>query len=266
MDLSEIFKLPFLTRKMLSFEHATAFALQVVSQASVSSTITIRGATREGVFTLSQTLAADGSQTTSTFRLPDIPIWISVIDTEGNSEQGDCFITVNLLINDDIAWCLVSGLVYAQKGITWPNNTMEDLKPGHGRIKVVLGSDPAAGAEISETVPNGRAWKIHTLRLNLVTAVAAAARRVHVVITSAGLPILDVFSDIDQAASENRMYSVANFGGTDDSADDNDILIPFPKDLILPENTTITTQTTNLQAADNWAAPNLFIEEFFELP
>lgn len=266
MDPLGKLSLPFLTRKMLAFEHATTFKLKVSAISSVAANIRIRGFTSEGPFTFRHVTVSDSILEEETFALPDIPISIAAFDTAGSLIQGECFMALKLQINGDDYMQLCAGYVYDPKGLTWPAPYMTDLIPGRGRIGNRTAADPAAGDEISIAVTDGQIWHVLGLSFTLVAAAAAASRRVHVVFSDGQGTTIDTFATTDQIISETKKYSVAHFGATPDETDDNDILINMPSDIWLRTGGSIDTVTTNLNAGDNFSAPDLIIEEFFQFP
>jgi hypothetical protein len=253
----------FLTREQLALPLGTAFSLRITTQSNNAVPLTIRGMTKEGVFTLVHNTTSDGTDTSTDFRLPDLPIFISVYDDDFSFTQSSCHVSVDLLANEDRLYCLFSGNVYAQKGLSWPQTTTQDLIPNRGTFMVFTSDNPAAGAEISISVPNKRIWRIIGLRFQLVNAAVAASRRVHVVMTHGEGCALDFFSDVDQITGETRNYTCAAVAGNPDRIDDNDIIIPIAPDIWLPEGSTITTETTALNAGDNFGTCAVMLEQFF---
>lgn len=249
---------------MLSFEQGTTFALGLSVQASIARTITLRGMTREGPFTFTFATSSAGTVTYQSFRIPDVPIFVTVINESTSDDQGSIYAYLSLEANGDTLYQLCAGLIYGQKGISYPASPGADLRPSGGRLTYITGSNPAAGAEILETVPAGRLWKIIAMRFQLVAAAAAASRRVHVVFTDGSSDLLDCFSSVDQIISETKNYSVGGFGAVPDETDDNDILIAMPPNIMLPQGAEIKTITTNLNAGDNFGVPIFLVEEFFD--
>ncbi len=258
--------LPFLVRDMLRFENSVSFSLQVRSQASVAGALTIRGMTREGTFTFKHTTVSTGAYSTDTFQIPDVPIYISVIDDGSIFKQGEVVVTLNFLGNKDILFNLANGFVYSNKPLSYPIPSQTDLIPGRGRFKTIVSDDPAAGDEISWTVPNGRVWRIIACSFQLVTAATVANRRVHLRLqTNAGLDI-STFPDTDQVASLTRNYSFAQFGGSLDGFDGTKLLAPMPAEVYLETDDFLGTNTQSLQAGDNFGIGLLLVEEFFRSP
>ena len=265
MPPKNVQSLPFLTRDMLAFEHGLTLSLRIRTQATSAQNITIRGLTREGVFTLTHLPNSDKTTKEEDFRIPDVPIMLSVTNAGGTYIKGQCFASIGLVVNGDILYELGAGFIHSAKGISYPVTNLAEPGPEGGSLQSLVGTNPAAGAEISETVPTTLFWKIRSIRFQLVTSATATGRRVHLVIDTGAGDNYDMFCEIDQNASDTQNYSCIPVGATPDSQDGNDIIIPIPSDLILNPGAIIKTITTNLQAGDNFGPPILFVEEFYRL-
>ena len=263
MDPKTNQSLPFLTRNMLSFENGTVFSLRIRSKSLSAAVISIRGLTREGPFKFSHTLVSTGVEQTETFRIPDVPIMLSVVDESNFVTQGRDFIILDLMVNGDKYYEYFAGPVYQAKGLSWPATNTRDKVPNGGFITDVTGSNPAAGAEISVTVPTNEVWKFIGLTAQLVTDANVANRRVQLEFASGSGAWARCLSSVDQAASNFKNYA---FQATPHALTENvgnQISIAVPKDLILVAGDIINTWTVNIQAGDNWGAPLLRVEKFF---
>jgi len=132
----------------------------------------------------------------------------------------------------------------------------------HGRIRSISGTDPAAGAEISETVPARRRWRILTVCFSLVTDATVVTRVVFLRYTDAINLLCQTFNTTGQLASTTHVYTFAPFGSSKITASSNE-MIPFPS-LTLPAGFVVETLTTGLQAGDNFGAPRLLVEEWID--
>ncbi len=247
---------PFLHRDLLKFGREMTIELVIQNKAGTNTSTYVKVAvvTREGLQIFPITLDNSIEITTQTFKLNDIPILVSAYDSGPAIEQGNCYISAFLRLNGQAFYTLFSGLVYRGKGISWPTNVIEDTTPTHGMITEMNIADPAAGAELTYTVPDNRIFVLQGVRFSLVTAVAAANRRVHLNIQFPGGWDFDFFSSYDQTASLTRYYTCTHVGTLLDDQDDNDVIIPIPPNLFLTQGAVISTVTTNLQAADNFGA------------
>lgn len=249
---------------MLGFEYAASFQLQVRSKSRSAAALQIRGTTRQGPFVLSHVTLADASTKTETFNLPDVPIWISVIDLVPVFGQGRCFVSINLAINGNPLYALLAGNVSRNKSLTWPAANLEVQGITSAETVNIVGSDPAAGSEISEFTPAEDEWILLGMRFTLVTSATAGNRIVHLVLRSGGTsPTSECISATAQAASLTRVYTCYPTTPGGSFADDNDIIIPIPQRIKLQDGEEIATETTGLLADDNFGAPTMTVERYF---
>ena len=120
-----------------------------------------------------------------------------------------------------------------------------------GRLKEIASADPAAGAEISITVPDNKRWLIISLSFSLVTDATVANRNVNVIAKNTGGNV--VFrsgSNINHTASTTKVYGFAAIGDEGEGLGVTHIMAPTI--LVLDEGMKLETATANLQAADNF--------------
>lgn len=129
-----------------------------------------------------------------------------------------------------------------------------------GTLKVVSGSDPAAGAEVSDTVPAGKAWRVISVLVALVTSATVATRRTHLVIDDGTTTFYRRGSNATQAASLTQNYLFCG-EGPEASARGTFVADPLPQ-IDLPAGARIKTVTENIQAGDDYGAPQYYVEEY----
>lgn len=265
MDPQEKFALPFLTRKMLSFEHGVAFDLELNTIATDSGILNIIGATREGIFKFRAAPAGDGSAETFIFRIPDVPIFVTVFTNDISVERGDDWVFLFLRAGSERILKLASGYVSKQSGLNWPASQSESELSGGGKFKTVQGSNPVAGAECTITVPTSEHWILKGFHVELVTDATVATRLVHLTANVFGGSVrLNISAGNSQAASLTRQWHFAPDLAQNLGVQDNDIFISLPQDLHLKAAATITTETTALQAGDNFGVPTAWVEQYIE--
>lgn len=141
-------------------------------------------------------------------------------------------------------------------------NVSPTINNVHGRIISITGTDPEPAEEISETVPPRRRWKLLALSLTFVTGIAGADRKIRLIIDD-GTNVLFQFSISQiQIASKTYYYSFADMS-VDETFADPYLFHPFPA-LKLHAGYRIRTNTLLLKAADNFAAPQLLVEEWID--
>ncbi len=262
--MNEEFKAtPFLTRKMLAFENASTFALRLTTQSRGTQRVVVTGATKEGIFTFAHVPTGDGVSSSSTFNIPDLPIWVSVLDIDGSYASGSIYCKLSLVINGNPLHQLAIGTVNAGKGLSWPQSDINNSEPVKGHILTVAGDNAAAGDDVLDVVPTTSWWKLRAFNFTLVTDATVSSRRVHVKIGANGVFQFENAAAIDQTASQTRVYYCYVASGGLQIDNGSAIHIPIPPDLILMPDDEIITITTNLQAGDNFGAVQYYVEEYF---
>lgn len=262
--------LPFLTRNMLAFEHGLSLSLRIDMQADAAVTLAIRGMTREGMFTFNATTPSTSLITSAEFRIPDVPIYITVEDVARTLLQGSAFITVSLLANGNVIQQLTSGYIYAQKALSWPNTSQVDLKAGGGKIALITIAAPAVGAQFDSAVPRGEIWKVLSLSFDLTTSATAANRRMIVFFSTTGSAVIRCFGATNQTASLTRTYVAAQYGTMPADTIDQTNLINIPQDIQLigaaAAGGRIATEIFNDTANDTLGSMFVVVEKFFRTP
>lgn len=159
---------------------------------------------------------------------------------------------------------LMMGYVVYAFGLTWPWGRYSDPITGRGRLRRITGTNPAPGSAPREVVPTGARWRLITVHVQLVTSAAVADRRVSLFLDDGALSFFNGEARLAQTASTTLDYSWA--AGLENTATGALLYVnqPLPGDLWLPAGFGLTTGCINLQAADDFSAPDLFVEEWIE--
>lgn len=159
---------------------------------------------------------------------------------------------------------LIQGYVTAQQSQAWPGSVIADSISGGGVLRHITGTDPAAGSEISETVPTGARWELLSMAAIFVTAGGGINRWPRFIASSAGkrLAFTPVPSSQPPATTENWFWG-ANFPSLPDDGFSS-TGGPFPQPLILLAGATFGTSTGLIAGGDNWTAPDYTVREFLE--
>lgn len=156
---------------------------------------------------------------------------------------------------------LFAGYVDGGSMLSFPGGVQSGQGSGPGAIRSIAGTDPAVDTEISETVPTNTRWRLVGFAATLVTGAAAATRQVHLQITDGSAVVADFPAATTQIISLTRTYFASALGYAP-GLTGTDIYIPLAPDLVLTAGWKITTVTDNLNALDNWGAPQLYVEEW----
>lgn len=118
--------------------------------------------------------------------------------------------------------------------------------------KVVIPSNPAAGADVSVSAPVGKSWDLLAARITLVTAAAVANRQVAFSLDDGTTTFWKWTAGVTQAASLTRVYQFLRSlnSEVDRSAVNNEVYEPLDDDLLLLQGWRLRTGTIGIQAAD----------------
>ncbi len=257
--------LPFVTRQELKFEHGASFALELVSYSNVTERIDIIGLTQEGPFTFQKAHAGDGAAESDTFAIPDFPISVSVHTDSVTVRRGQFWATLYLTLNETRVMKLCSGYISRQAGIAWPASQTESEIANGGHFKLVTSADPAAGAELTHTVPTNELWIVHAVVFDFVTDANAANRRPHVLFdfSGSGIP-LNFYPGDTQLLNETRRYTAAAAGFSYQGRESDDLFISIPPNLHVGPGGIISTDNAAIQVGDNYSAMEMWVEAFFQ--
>lgn len=159
-------------------------------------------------------------------------------------------------------WVDLSGAVFQRITTTGQRTlTVYPSPEGRGNLRSITGTDPAANTEISETVPANTRWRPLLFRAMLVTDATVATRDVRLVMDDGTLTLAQVPADQTQAASLTISYT-AFAGAPLSTARNTGAVIQMPDGIMLTGASRLRTQTSSLQATDNWGAPQYLVEEF----
>lgn len=257
--------LPFLTRKMLAWEHGATFDIEIITRSDDNSTVEVIGFTREGPFTFNFDLVNTQLVQSNIFRIPDVPISVSVHTQTAGVQFGESYATIYLRANQTRIMRLASGFISSQAGISYPSTQFYPPIPGHGRIVADLVSSPAANTQFTHEIEDNTIARVIGMSIILDTDANAADRQLHVVFDMAGgSGSMRVTSPVTQPANTVYTYILGIFGQAPTAVTDSIVYIPIPHDIWMKDNNDIDSITTNFQAGDDFTTIWLWTEKFFE--
>lgn len=177
--------------------------------------------------------------------------------------RGELYVRVGLWLGGVPLGNLFSGYLETQRGLRWPPGNIEYPLQGPGLLRSVTGTNPAAGNEISETVPTNARWKLLGIAFQLVTDATAVTRYVSLTFDDGATVFTRVAPQYNHGASVTRNYSFS-IGATPGPSWVADPIAAGLPDIPLFQGYRIKTSTVNLQAGDDFGAPQLFVEEWLE--
>ena len=239
--------------------------LLIESWSNSARTILLRGHASGGPFAEQHTTNADRTRAADTFQLHGEPISLTATHQTAPVRRGECYVRATLMLDGEPVLRLFAAYLTDGKALSWPDGVHEGFTEGPGLIRLVSGTDPAAGAEHAEAVPANTRWKIRDIRIVFVTDATVENRVVRLMIDDGANWMYDILA-INHAASLTRFYLyVPGIGYLETTFDNSgNIRLPLIPDPIMYQGWRIVTATTNLQAGDNYGPPLIYVEEWIE--
>lgn len=237
--------------------------IMVESYSNATRTLQIRGMTKEQAISADITTSSDRSLVTTIIDVTDAPISLTARTSGRGVKRGELFVKISLRVDGVVVALLAEGYVAESHKIAWPGGDFEGSTDGRGLIRSVSGTDPAAGSEILETVPVGACWRLISANATIVTDATVIGRRPALIIDDGINAIYKISdgADITAGLTAPVVFS-QGFGAAVVS---NGIhVIAFPQYILLQAGYRIKTVTSNLQAGDNYSAPQLLVEEWIQ--
>ncbi len=193
---------------------------------------------------------------------------VQAIASVGTPITGQTFAQISIVRGysggvDDLA-TLAAGYVTAIQRCVWPGDRIHDSLDGGGAIRSITGTVPAAGAEISETVPTGARWELIALRAQLVTDANAANRVVRLLLDDGALIFGHSTSNLNQTATLTYTYGWTQGLVTPFVGQVNALFSGFAARNRLLAGHRIRTVTAAIQATDQYSLVQYLVREWLE--
>lgn len=129
----------------------------------------------------------------------------------------------------------------------------------------VNGTSPAAGAEVSETVPAGKWWGLQSVSIPLVQGITNTPQPILVIDDGTDV-IIELFgATTAQAVSTTCRYNWAPglpLSALVGATTNVHATAPLPEDLILGPGFRIRTVTLGIAATSDYGVPSLYVAEY----
>lgn len=186
-------------------------------------------------------------------------------DATGTMEVGELYASLRIVraygVNNVTQQVLCSGYVTGSRPLSWPGSGLESTRDGKGYLRVVLGTNPAAGVQVQETVPSMAIWRLISMRVVYVTDATVANRNLNLTIDDGANVYFSLEHNTVATASATWLFTLA-VGATDGYRSTFEMHNNLPDNLILPAGHRITINARNFTAGDDFAAPVMYVEEW----
>lgn len=202
----------------------------------------------------------------------DVPLtegWLLGIQaaiTVGAPREGQTYATLSLGRGRGTTYTeletFASGTITAAHRLGWPGALVGSPLEGPGAIRVITATVPAAGADWSETVPTGAVWELVACRASFVAAAAVATRQPFMLLDDGVNALYYLSGHGGATANSTTLYQWAQgvpFTGLLAGAP---APIAVPTRVRLSAGSRVRVSTINVQAADQWSAIVLLVNEW----
>lgn len=212
----------------------------------------------------------DRTEKSETYPLPEgFLLGVSALPTDSSVRRGHLYAAVSIGRGLGTPYHPAHYLVqdYLESGCfaAWPGQLNVPQAGPTGLVRTVVGTDPVASDEISQTVPTNATWELLAVSWRLTTVATVATRRVVMQIFDPSVALVGRYPAADrQSASQVLGY---NFGAGvfNQAAFYNEIVTSLPVGLILPGGYIIGSLTENFQSGDNFQTPYFHVREWIQL-
>jgi len=161
---------------------------------------------------------------------------------------------------------LLQGYVTSSQGLGWPGSPIQSSTDSGGYYRTIAGTQPAAGAQVSEVVPTGARWEFLSGQFDFTASAAVANRFPLIAFRDPSYAIVGVPRPVVVTATQVVTLGVAPDFPFTQHATWNIDTMPVPKGLTLLAGQSIVTNVIGMQAGDQWGVPHYAVREWLEVP
>jgi hypothetical protein len=192
----------------------------------------------------------------------------TLVTFTSGTKRGQCFARVSVFRGVSVGLMhhgvLFQGYLTTACFLQFPGGQIHDSTEGPGAIVNTSIANPAAGVDWVYTVPLQHRARIMAIRAVLQTSATVATRSALMqCLDSAGNVLLTIEPAASQAASLLWAYNYAP-GMPSLAVVANNMKCPFPENMILTAGQKVSPTTLSIQAADQWSAIWVTVEQWWE--
>lgn len=241
--------------------------------AGVTVTITGRmlefGQSRPSPFSQTIIPATDRSASVVRFTIGDG--WLlnaQAIVTAGTPATGQTFVRLSLVrgitSNAIDLFTLAANYATAKMPVSYPGSPVLSSTEGCGALRSITGAVPAAGGEISETVPTGARWELLSIATQLVASATVATRNSILTLDDAATVYGRFPMNNAQGAGTTFAITWGQGQAFINGEPSQGITASIPVNVKLAAGHRIRTSTVSIQAADQYSAIQYLVREWIE--
>jgi hypothetical protein len=160
---------------------------------------------------------------------------------------------------------LWSGYASSNNAFGWPGTLSQRPTDGAGVVHSIPVGAPAAGVDVTFTVPANTRWRLISFRATLTAAVAVANRIMTLTMDDGATVLAESVSNVTQVASVVNTYNAFDSAPIINTPINLRTQMALPSNMLMGTGFRINTVTSGLQAADQWSAAQLLVAEWADL-
>lgn len=194
---------------------------------------------------------------------------LSAIVLSGSPLIGQTYVMVRIIRGltgaTAMLGALLGGYITAQQPLAYPGSVIESSTAGEPAARTIVGTAPAAGAEVLETVPAGARWELMTVRQQFITSAVAISRTPNFLFKD---PTNRLYRTVNTTVLNSNItaeWFLAQNLPVQSDVPSSIFTLPIPQPTRLLTGQTWGTTTAGLQAGDQYAAPVYAVREWLEV-
>jgi len=195
---------------------------------------------------------------------------VSIFPSAGAPTFGQTFVKLQVIrglgANALVLGTVLQGYVTANQDLGWPGSPIVSSLDGNPTPRVVNGTDPVAGAEFGDFVPQGATWEVLFIRAVFVASAVVGPRSPFLKMSLSGGTLMNIEPQYNILA--NQVSTVFWAQGLNASGVGNLFVqnITLPAKPILRSGSDMQSQTAGIDVGDDWSSVVYNVREWLEAP
>ncbi len=192
---------------------------------------------------------------------------LTVFVEAANPRRGQCFVQVGVgrgtATDFHPVALFISDYLETNLALGWPGGRLRSSVEGPGILRSITGTNPAANIEITETVPTNARWRLLSLQATFTADAAVGNRNPVFTFDDGASQFVRIGPSASIVAGEVAIFCGSAFGTNPGVGISAAKAWPIP-DVSLSQGFRIGTIGSFVGVADDWAAPQMLVEEWIE--
>lgn len=193
---------------------------------------------------------------------------LTVFASAGAPTIGQTYVMVQLIRGlggaTIVLGTLLAGYVTSVANLGWPGSPVQSSIEGPGTVRLIAGTTPGAGAEISETVPTGARWELLTFCTTFTPGGGPIVRTPILVASRGGSTMFEIAAQAGVDVPNVLRVSWQNGLGVSTPQVGTRTSQSLPVRVPLLAGAILSTFTNAIQAGDQYSAVSYGVREWLE--